>query len=84
MIIENGGHFRILTLNHAYDIWKKSMFIVENTARKLTDSFYNKKNSSLTAPQQKNAPVCLLAGSLRAVFCFSKEIGDVCRQANWH
>ena len=39
MIIENGGHFWILTLNHAYHIWKKSMFIVENIARKLTDSF---------------------------------------------
>ena len=39
MIIENGGHFWMLTLNHAYDIWKKSMFIVENIARKLTDSF---------------------------------------------
>ena len=37
MIIENGGHF--WTLNHAYHIWKKCMFIVENIARKLTDSF---------------------------------------------
>ena len=37
MIIENGGRFWMLTLNHAYDIWKKSMFIVENIDRKLTD-----------------------------------------------
>ena len=55
MIIENGGHFWILTLNHAYHIWKKCVSVLlktllENT---LTLDLFKKERWVAYSPNKK-------------------------------
>ena len=53
MIIENGGHFWILTLNHAHHIGKKCVSVLLKTLLENTLTLFKKKRWVAYSPNKK-------------------------------